>query len=83
MIPQSDNPSLNEDTYVEESQFPGPEHCGQSRCGQSQTAYEVYQRILQRLQPHPQEKTAKANENELEKQIWLASFTGRPIQYRY
>ncbi|XP_016930606.3 ventrally expressed gene D protein [Drosophila suzukii] len=80
MIPQSENTPLTEDTYLEESQF--SEHCGQSRCGQAQTAFEVYQRILHRLQNQPQENGTRANENELEKQIWLASFTGRPIQYQ-
>jgi len=80
MIPQSENTPLTEDTYLEESQF--SEHCGQNRCGQAQTAFEVYQRILHRLQNQPQENGTRANENELEKQIWLASFTGRPIQYQ-
>ncbi|XP_037714506.1 ventrally expressed gene D protein [Drosophila subpulchrella] len=80
MIPQSENPPLTEDTYLEESQF--SEHCGQSRCGQAQTAFEVYQRILHRLQTQPQENGTRADDNELEKQIWLASFTGRPIQYK-
>ncbi|KAH8348829.1 hypothetical protein KR084_011658 [Drosophila pseudotakahashii] len=80
MIPQSENNPLAEDTYDEEAQF--SEHCGQSRCGQNQTAFEVYQRILHRLQAHAQENDTKVNDNELQKQIWLASFTGRPIQYQ-
>ncbi|XP_017007945.2 ventrally expressed gene D protein [Drosophila takahashii] len=80
MIPQSENNPLAKDTYVEESQF--SEHCGQSRCGQNQTAFEVYQRIVHRLQANTQESDYKANDSELQKQIWLASFTGRPIQYQ-
>ncbi|XP_017110519.1 ventrally expressed gene D protein [Drosophila elegans] len=80
MIPQNENPAIIlDDTYVEEHQF--SDHCGQSLCGQAQTAFEVYQRILHRLQNHPHENPTKASESDLMKQIWLASFTGRPIQY--
>ncbi|XP_016953190.1 ventrally expressed gene D protein [Drosophila biarmipes] len=79
MIPQSESPQT-QDTYVKESQF--SEHCGQSRCGQAQTAFEVYQRLVDRLQIHPQEMGKQPNRNELERQIWLASFTGRPLQYQ-
>ncbi|XP_016987459.1 ventrally expressed gene D protein [Drosophila rhopaloa] len=79
MIPQNENPPSIQDTYIEEPQF--SDHCGQSRCGQAQTALEVYQRILHRIHNQPQENDTKASENDLMKQIWLASFTGRPIQY--
>ncbi|XP_017054283.1 ventrally expressed gene D protein [Drosophila ficusphila] len=80
MLPQTETPSSIENTYVEAPQF--AEHCGQSRCGQAQTAFEVYQRILQRLQANQQENLEEAKENDLIKQIWLDSFTGRPIQYQ-
>ncbi|XP_043645933.1 ventrally expressed gene D protein [Drosophila teissieri] len=80
MIPHSENPFSSEDTFVEEPQF--SEHCGNSRCGQPQTAYEVYHRILQRLQAQEHKASTEANEQELRKQIWIASFTGRPLQYQ-
>ncbi|KAH8401509.1 hypothetical protein KR009_006016 [Drosophila setifemur] len=76
MIPQSENSTLIEDTFPEE-----PQLSEESRCGQDQRALEVYQRILQRLQTQPQEYAIKTNESDLMKQIWIASFTGRPIQY--
>ncbi|EDV55596.1 ventrally expressed gene D protein [Drosophila erecta] len=80
MIPLSENPFSIEDTYVEEPQ--SSEHCGSSRCGQPQTAYVVYHRILQRLQAQEHKSSTEPNEKELRKQIWIASFTGRPLQYQ-
>lgn len=82
MIPQSESPASFEDSYAGEPQFSEDSSCGQSRCGQAQTALEVYQRILQRLESQREENTEKAIENDLMKQIWIASFTGKTIQYR-
>lgn len=80
MIPHSENPFSIEDTYVEVPQF--SEQCGNSRCGQPQTAYEVYQRILLRLQAQEHTRSTEANEYEIRKKFWIASFTGRPLQYQ-
>ncbi|XP_017027562.1 ventrally expressed gene D protein [Drosophila kikkawai] len=79
MIPQSEGPALFEDSYAGEPHFSEDSACGQSRCGKTQTALEVYQRILQRLER--QEDTTKAHQNDLKRQIWIASFTGGTIQY--
>ncbi|EDW56766.1 ventrally expressed gene D protein [Drosophila sechellia] len=80
MIPHCENPFSIEDTYVEEPQF--SEQCGHSRCGQPQTAYEVYQRILLRLQAQEHTRSTEANECEIRKKFWIASFTGRTLQYQ-
>ncbi|KAH8376241.1 hypothetical protein KR200_008923 [Drosophila serrata] len=80
MIPQSEGPALIEDLYAGEPQLSsGDSSCGQSSCGKAQTALEVYQRILQRLEQ--QEDTTKSRQNDLKRQIWIASFTGGTIQY--
>ncbi|KAH8254261.1 hypothetical protein KR032_009160 [Drosophila birchii] len=80
MIPQSEEPALFEDSFSGEPQFSSEDpSCGQSRCGKAQTALEVYQRILQHLER--QEDTSKAHQNDLKRQIWIASFTGGTIQY--
>ncbi|XP_020799152.1 ventrally expressed gene D protein [Drosophila serrata] len=80
MIPQSEGPALIEDSYAGEPQFSSADSsCGQSSCGKAQTALEVYQRILQRLEQ--QEDTTKSRQNDLKRQIWIASFTGGTIQY--
>ncbi|KAH8304843.1 hypothetical protein KR059_000096, partial [Drosophila kikkawai] len=79
MIPPSEGPALLEYSYAGESQFSEDSACGQSRCGKAQTALEVYQRILQRLER--QEDTTKAHQNDLKRQIWIASFTGETISF--
>ncbi|KAH8269644.1 hypothetical protein KR018_011367 [Drosophila ironensis] len=76
MIPECEHSILMEEEVLEESCY--YEDCGQSRC--EQTAWEVYQRILQRLQAQTQESAT--DDSDLMKQLWLASFTGRPIQYQ-
>ncbi|KAH8291279.1 hypothetical protein KR054_010285 [Drosophila jambulina] len=80
MIPQSESPALFEDSCAGEFQLSSEDSaCGQSRCGKAQTALEVYQRILQRLEL--EENNTKAHHDELKRQIWIASFTGGTIQY--
>ncbi|XP_034653219.1 ventrally expressed gene D protein [Drosophila subobscura] len=81
MIPQSESPALFEDNFIGES-LPGPEDCGQSRCGQNQTALEVYERILQRLQSQQEAYASRVEKAALMKQIWIASFTGSRLQYQ-
>ncbi|BFG05059.1 ventrally expressed gene D protein [Drosophila madeirensis] len=81
MIPQSESPALFEDNFIWES-LPGPEDCEQSRCGQNQTALEVYERILQRLQSQQEAYASRVEKAALMKQIWIASFTGSRLQYQ-
>ncbi|XP_017148702.1 ventrally expressed gene D protein [Drosophila miranda] len=81
MIPQSESPALFEDNFVGESHTV-PENCEHSRCGQSQTALEVYERILRRLQSQQEVYASRVDEAALMKQIWIASFTGSRLQYR-
>ncbi|KAH8321444.1 hypothetical protein KR074_004852 [Drosophila pseudoananassae] len=80
MIPQTENIDSIEETLLEECQF--FEDCGESSCDRAETAMEVCHRILQRLSTHPQDYSTKMNESDFLKQIWIASFTGGPIQYR-
>ncbi|XP_022233456.1 ventrally expressed gene D protein [Drosophila obscura] len=83
MIPQCESPAVFEENFVGESSHSGPEDCEQSRCGQGQTALEVYERILRRLQSSQQDPHAsRVDEAVLMKQIWIASFTGSRLQYR-
>ncbi|XP_030388462.1 ventrally expressed gene D protein [Scaptodrosophila lebanonensis] len=63
--------------------------CNESRCGQSETAAEVYRRIVDRLQMYPsrnsldnaQSHASKLDEDQL-RRIWIASFTGSSLFYR-